>query len=204
MISDELEAGHQRVSPAKYLAAWRRMSRSVASRVFSVSNAATRARNAASSAGGEPGRGRAVPPPAAGAAASVVPVVGSGNKRGNPRGQGASGDPQIGCDPAQGGAGSGPVELDRLAAELLGVVLAGHDRGSSRFPGRGRIQRVQDQGSRPSSARGGDGAGFGPAAGHRQPTGRGGYAPNTLGNFDFDVTLSYRRLERPRRAATGA
>jgi catechol 2,3-dioxygenase-like lactoylglutathione lyase family enzyme len=29
-------------------------------------------------------------------------------------------------------------------------VLAGHDRGSSRFPGRGRIQRVQDQGSRPA------------------------------------------------------
>ena len=26
------------------------------------------------------------------------------------------------------------------------------------------------------------------------------YAPNTLGNFEFDVTLSYRRLERPRRA----
>ena len=27
-----------------------------------------------------------------------------------------------------------------------------------------------------------------------------GYAPNALGNFEFDVTLSYRRLERPRRA----
>ena len=25
------------------------------------------------------------------------------------------------------------------------------------------------------------------------------YAPNALGNFEFDVTLSYRRLERPRR-----
>jgi hypothetical protein len=33
---------------------------------------------------------------------------------------------------------------------------------------------------------------------------RGTYTPNTLGNFEFDVTLSYRRLERPRRAATGA
>ena len=28
---------------------------------------------------------------------------------------------------------------------------------------------------------------------------RGNYAPNALGNFEFDVTLSYRRLERPRR-----
>jgi hypothetical protein len=26
------------------------------------------------------------------------------------------------------------------------------------------------------------------------------YAPNAMGNFEFDVTLSYRRLERPRRA----
>ncbi|CAI7976693.1 hypothetical protein FRAHR75_280009 [Frankia sp. Hr75.2] len=25
------------------------------------------------------------------------------------------------------------------------------------------------------------------------------YAPNAVGNFEFDVTLSYRRLERPRR-----
>jgi len=28
---------------------------------------------------------------------------------------------------------------------------------------------------------------------------RGQYAPNALGNFSFDVTLSYRRLELPRR-----
>jgi hypothetical protein len=28
---------------------------------------------------------------------------------------------------------------------------------------------------------------------------RGQYAPNALGNFEFEVTLSYRRLERPRR-----
>jgi hypothetical protein len=33
---------------------------------------------------------------------------------------------------------------------------------------------------------------------------RGHYAPNALGNFEFDVTLSYRRLERPRRVADGA
>jgi putative transposase len=33
--------------------------------------------------------------------------------------------------------------------------------------------------------------------------GAGTYAPSTLGNFEFDVTLSYRRLERPRRAAGG-
>ncbi|WP_380151483.1 hypothetical protein [Kibdelosporangium philippinense] len=29
------------------------------------------------------------------------------------------------------------------------------------------------------------------------------YAPNALGNFEFEVTLSYRRLERPRRVASG-
>src|SRR5215207_3006858 len=33
---------------------------------------------------------------------------------------------------------------------------------------------------------------------------RGNYAPNALGNFEFDVTLSYRRLERPRRVTDGA
>ena len=50
VISDELEAAHQFVSPAKYLVAWRRMSRSVSSLTFSVSDAATRVRNEASSA----------------------------------------------------------------------------------------------------------------------------------------------------------
>jgi len=25
------------------------------------------------------------------------------------------------------------------------------------------------------------------------------HAPNAMGNFEFDVTVSYRRLERPRR-----
>ncbi|WP_406277036.1 hypothetical protein OH799_07360 [Nocardia sp. NBC_00881] len=29
----------------------------------------------------------------------------------------------------------------------------------------------------------------------------GGYASNAMGNFCFDVTLNYRRLERPRRIA---
>jgi hypothetical protein len=29
------------------------------------------------------------------------------------------------------------------------------------------------------------------------------YASNALGNFCFDVTLSYRRLERPRRVTDG-
>jgi len=28
-------------------------------------------------------------------------------------------------------------------------------------------------------------------------------APNAMGNFEFDVTLSYRRLERPRRVSKG-
>jgi hypothetical protein len=32
---------------------------------------------------------------------------------------------------------------------------------------------------------------------------RGIYAPNAMGNFCFDVTLSYRRLERPRRVRHG-
>jgi hypothetical protein len=32
---------------------------------------------------------------------------------------------------------------------------------------------------------------------------RGLHAPNTMGNFCFDVTLSYRRLERPRRVPAG-
>ena len=42
-----------------------------------------------------------------------------------------------------------PVRVHRAVTRLDCVVLAGHDRGSSRFPGRGRIQRVQDRGSRP-------------------------------------------------------
>jgi hypothetical protein len=29
------------------------------------------------------------------------------------------------------------------------------------------------------------------------------YASNAMGNFCFDVTLSYRRLERPRRVTDG-
>ena len=32
---------------------------------------------------------------------------------------------------------------------------------------------------------------------------RGDHAPNTMGNFCFEVTLSYRRLERPRRVPAG-
>jgi hypothetical protein len=30
------------------------------------------------------------------------------------------------------------------------------------------------------------------------------HAPNAVGNFDFNVTLSYRRLERPRRVTNEA
>ena len=29
-----------------------------------------------------------------------------------------------------------------------------------------------------------------------------GHAPNAMGNFCFEVTLEYRRLEKPRRAAS--
>jgi hypothetical protein len=56
VVGDELETAHQFVSPAKYFAAWRRMSRSVSSLAFSVSNAATCARNCASSASADPAR----------------------------------------------------------------------------------------------------------------------------------------------------
>jgi len=60
VVSDELEAVHQRVSPAKYLAAWRRMSRSVASLACSATSwafsACTRGCNAASSPPTGPGR----------------------------------------------------------------------------------------------------------------------------------------------------
>ena len=35
-------------------------------------------------------------------------------------------------------------------------------------------------------------------AGHRDPAGRGDHAPNAKGNFCFEVTLGYRRLERGR------
>src|SRR3954447_6710407 len=43
VVGDELEAAHQFVSPAKYLAAWRRISRSVLSLVVSASSSLTRA-----------------------------------------------------------------------------------------------------------------------------------------------------------------
>src|SRR4051794_38875382 len=45
VVGDELEAGHQRVSPAKYLAAARRMSRSLFSFRWSASSSATRVRS---------------------------------------------------------------------------------------------------------------------------------------------------------------
>jgi len=118
------------------------MSRSVASVAFAVSSAATRARSRASSACAEParaGRCRSGPggaPRRAGCGACRGPRQGCSSSRGqarHPGGEGASGDPQIGRGPSQGGAGSGPARVDRLAAELLGVILAGHDRGSSRF-----------------------------------------------------------------------
>src|SRR5439155_8528847 len=49
VVGDELEAGHQFVSPAKYLAADRKMSRSVDSRELSARNSRFSARNRASS-----------------------------------------------------------------------------------------------------------------------------------------------------------
>src|SRR5207253_4569712 len=52
VVGDELEAGHQRVSPAKYLAAARRMSRSLLSFRASAFSSLTRARRRASSCSG--------------------------------------------------------------------------------------------------------------------------------------------------------
>jgi hypothetical protein len=125
------------------LAAWRRMSRSVASSVcstmssaFSVSNAATRARRAPSSASGVPAR------------AAVVLAFGPTETRG-PSGPARAPTPAacavrypgprrslvVWC-PGSTGTGRQP------GAGTPACSLAGHDRGSSRFPGRGRIQRV--------------------------------------------------------------
>jgi hypothetical protein len=67
----------------------------------------------------------------------------------HPHLQGVPGDPQICGDPSQRGARRGPVQVDGLPPKLGRVRLAGHDRGSSRLPGSGRIQHVQDPGSRP-------------------------------------------------------
>ncbi len=54
MVGNELEAAHQFVPPAKYLAADRRMSRSVANLTCSARKAVLSARNRASSCSGGP------------------------------------------------------------------------------------------------------------------------------------------------------
>ena len=48
-------------------------------------------------------------------------------------------DAQIRRDPSQRRTRRRPIQVDSLAPELLRVVPTRHDRGSSRFPGRGRI-----------------------------------------------------------------
>ena len=58
-------------------------------------------------------------------------------------------DPQVISDATHRRARSGLVQVDGLPTELLGVVLAGHGSGSSRFPSRCGIQRVQEPGSGP-------------------------------------------------------
>ena len=175
VVSDEPEAAHQLVSSAKYLAARRRISRSVTSLAcsatsssFCVCSAAIRARNAPSSSSGDsrprrrPGppvrSGCDVPPDVASAPAVAAVAVWARThllrvRREIPR---SAAIPRV-------APGVGSVQVDGLATELVGVVPSGHDRGSSRFPGRGRIQRVQDQGSRPGWAR-------------RSPSPSGGYA----------------------------
>jgi len=131
----------------------RRMSRSVAKLVcstnsssFSVSNAATRACRAASFASGIPAR------------CGLRPCV-RPNSDEAPVGSGSSActHTPAACagrypDPRRSLAAWHRGSTDtgqQLPPELLRVVLTSHDRGSSRFPGRGRIQRVQDQWSRP-------------------------------------------------------
>ncbi len=47
----------------------------------------------------------------------------------------------------------------------------------------------------------GDGGRASPAAGHRDPARWCAHSSNASGNFCFEVTLGYRRCERPRRAA---
>ena len=98
VVGDELEAAHQFVSPAKYLAALRRMSRSVSSwRSWSPTRP---------------------PVPATALPRSVAPGVDRYRSTARRRNSSMS---------------------------FLRAVIADH----SRFPGRGRIQRVQDQGSSP-------------------------------------------------------
>jgi hypothetical protein len=141
------------------LAAWPRMSRSVASLICWSTSAAFSVSNAATRPGAQPARpppNRAGPP----AQASVGPAPRLVRTRGStgpgpgraPTPAACVGRSQIRGGPSQRGTRGRPVQVNSLAAEVLRVVLAGHDRGSSRFPGRGRIQRVQDQGSRPTRA----------------------------------------------------
>ena len=152
VVGDELEAAHQFVSPAKYLAAGRRMSRSVASLVVSASSSRD--------PGLEPGdlllgrlvrRARAQPgvgcPGLSGlrvnvpSAAVFLPVP----YRLEPVPQRATLDPQVLGDATHRRTRSGLVQVDGLPTELIGVVLAGHGSGSSRSPPQCWIQRVQNR-----------------------------------------------------------
>ena len=62
VVGDELEAAHQFVSPAKYLAAWRRMSRSVASLAFSATSSRSASPAPPPAPATRPARPRADPP----------------------------------------------------------------------------------------------------------------------------------------------
>lgn len=126
MVCNELEAVHQFVSPAKYLATDRRMSRSVSSLVFSARRCATSARSlAASCSGVSPGSGRG---------ALLVPCLHRNTRVFQPCGQGAVGYAEIGGNPGYGRTVGVAVELDCVAAELFGVIPFGYRVRYSRFP----------------------------------------------------------------------
>ena len=146
VVGDELEAAHQFVSPAKYLAAWRRI-------FFSVSIFAFSARSAAFSASSRATFSAWV----SGLPAGVLRAADRGSRRTraerlDPLRQRASGDPEIVGDAPQRGTGGGLVQINGLPTELVGVVLPGHGQDLLASPARCWIQRVQDQGSSPDGS----------------------------------------------------
>ncbi|URN10953.1 hypothetical protein LUW77_00170 [Streptomyces radiopugnans] len=138
VVGDELEAVHQRVSPAKYFAAFRRISRSSSSsRTFLRRAAFSASDGVGGSAAGSARRPR-------GLRRADVP---------HPLPQGLGVDPQIGGDLPDRRFGPRLVERDRVRCEPRRVVLHDHEMSVLRSPGSG-VSCVQDQGSRPTCPRG--------------------------------------------------
>ena len=146
MVGDELEAAHQFVSPAKYLAADRRISRSVASLAFSARSALFSARSRASSCSG-------VSTPGTGRGRRGGPAVPDRHASGlAPRRQRRLTDTELASDHGDRRALGVPVQRDRIPLELIRVILPRHRVGSSRFPRQtSRDWRVQHLGSSPMS-----------------------------------------------------